>query len=79
MTPIEILLVEDNPADADLTAETIEATREAEDQWVDHVNEVADRTLYPAANSWYMGANIPGKKREQLWVASRVSDFSIAC
>ena len=43
--------------------ETIEATREAEDQWVDHVNEVADRTLYPAANSWYMGANIPGKPR----------------
>jgi cyclohexanone monooxygenase len=41
--------------------ETIEATREAEEQWVKHVNEVADRTLYPAANSWYMGANIPGK------------------
>jgi cyclohexanone monooxygenase len=43
--------------------ETIEATREAEEQWVKHVNEVADRTLYPAANSWYMGANIPGKPR----------------
>ncbi|RYI16130.1 MAG: NAD(P)/FAD-dependent oxidoreductase, partial [Acetobacteraceae bacterium] len=43
--------------------ETIEATREAEGQWVEHVNEVADRTLYPAANSWYMGANILGKPR----------------
>ena len=31
--------------------------------WVAHVNEVADRTLYPLANSWYMGANIPGKPR----------------
>jgi len=40
---------------------TMEAKREAEDNWVAHVNEVAHRTLYPQANSWYMGANIPGK------------------
>jgi cyclohexanone monooxygenase len=43
--------------------ETIEAEREAEDKWVVHVNEVAHGTLYPQANSWYMGANIPGKPR----------------
>ena len=43
--------------------ETMEATKEAEDQWVAHVNEVAQTTLYPQANSWYMGANIPGKPR----------------
>ncbi len=41
----------------------IEANVEAEDEWVDHVNQVADLTLYPHANSWYLGANIPGKKR----------------
>jgi len=41
----------------------IEPTVEAEDNWVAHVNEVAHRTLYPQANSWYMGANIPGKPR----------------
>jgi cyclohexanone monooxygenase len=41
----------------------IEATQEAEDNWVDHVNELAHRTLYPHANSWYMGANVPGKPR----------------
>ena len=41
----------------------MEAEREAEDKWVAHVNEVAARTLYPQANSWYMGANIPGKPR----------------
>ena len=41
--------------------QSIEATLEAEDQWVAHVNEVADFTLYPLANSWYIGANIPGK------------------
>jgi cyclohexanone monooxygenase len=43
--------------------QTIEATREAEERWVAHVNEVAQQTLYPQANSWYMGANIPGKVR----------------
>jgi cyclohexanone monooxygenase len=44
-------------------AERIEATVAAEDKWVAHVNEVAHGTLYPQANSWYMGANIPGKPR----------------
>ena len=41
----------------------MEATSEAEEKWVAHVNEVAQMTLYPQANSWYMGANIPGKPR----------------
>jgi cyclohexanone monooxygenase len=43
--------------------DTMEATQEAEDKWVAHVNQVAHTTLYPQANSWYMGANIPGKPR----------------
>jgi cyclohexanone monooxygenase len=47
----------------DSALDTMEATREAEDKWVAHVNEVAYTTLYPQANSWYMGANIPGKPR----------------
>ena len=41
----------------------IEATTEAEDDWVDHVNEIADSTLFPTCNSWYLGANVPGKPR----------------
>jgi cyclohexanone monooxygenase len=41
----------------------IEPTPNAETDWVHHVNQVADSTLYPLANSWYMGANIPGKPR----------------
>jgi len=41
----------------------MEAQQEAEDRWVEHVNEVADATLFPRANSWYTGANIPGKPR----------------
>ncbi len=41
----------------------IEATIEAEDGWVAHVNDVGNTTLYPRADSWYVGANIPGKPR----------------
>lgn len=41
----------------------IEATVAAENKWVDHVNKVADSTLSPSCNSWYLGANIPGKPR----------------
>ena len=41
----------------------IEATAEAQDAWVAHVNEVAEGTLFPLANSWYLGANVPGKPR----------------
>lgn len=41
----------------------IEATEAAQDEWVSHVNEVADTTVYPLANSWYIGANVPGKPR----------------
>ena len=43
--------------------ETIEPELEAENAWVQHVNDVAFQTLMPLANSWYMGANIPGKPR----------------
>jgi cyclohexanone monooxygenase len=41
----------------------IEAEEADESKWVDHVNDVANRTLYPQADSWYTGANIPGKPR----------------
>jgi len=41
----------------------IEATVEAQDAWVDHVNMIADFTLFPSCNSWYLGANVPGKPR----------------
>jgi cyclohexanone monooxygenase len=43
--------------------DAIEATPQAEDMWVAHVNEVANMTLYPQANSWYVGANVEGKAR----------------
>jgi cyclohexanone monooxygenase len=42
---------------------SIEPTQAAEDFWVDHNAEVGNGTLYPLANSWYMGSNVPGKPR----------------
>ncbi len=39
----------------------VEPTSEAEDDWVEHSQEVAYATLFPESATWYMGANIPGK------------------
>jgi len=44
----------------------IEATPEAQEQWVAHVNEIVSGTLMTSANSWYMSANIAGKPRAFL-------------
>jgi len=41
----------------------VEPTEAAEAMWVQHVADIGDSTLYPLANSWYVGANIPGKPR----------------
>jgi len=44
----------------------IEAEPAAEEAWRKAILEMADMTLFPKADSWYMGANIPGKPREML-------------
>jgi cation diffusion facilitator CzcD-associated flavoprotein CzcO len=44
----------------------IEATPDAQEQWVAHVNETVSETLMTSANSWYMSANIEGKPRAFL-------------
>jgi cation diffusion facilitator CzcD-associated flavoprotein CzcO len=57
----------------------IEPMRQAQDAWVDHVNEVASMTLYPKANSWYLGANVPGKPRVFMPYAGGVGAYRIKC
>lgn len=57
----------------------IEAELEAEDAWVEHVNEVANRTLYPSAASWYMGANVPGKPRVFMPYIGGVQNYRAKC
>lgn len=46
--------------------ERIEATEEAQDSWAQHATDVAMETLFVNADSWWMGANIPGKARQLL-------------
>ena len=57
----------------------IEPTHEAQDTWVEHVNAVASGTLLPSANSWYMGANIPGKPRLFMPYAGGVGAYREKC
>ena len=59
--------------------DSIEADRDAENNWVEHVNEVAFKTLYPSANSWYMGANIPGKPRVFMPYIGGVGNYRQTC
>jgi cation diffusion facilitator CzcD-associated flavoprotein CzcO len=54
--------------------ECIEPTQQAAEKWRDQVFEASQRTLYPKTDSWYMGANIPGKRREPLvWLGGMPS------
>ena len=56
-----------------------EATEAAERSWTDHVNQVANRTLYPRAKSWYTGANVPGKPRIFMPYVGGVGEFRRRC
>ncbi len=56
-----------------------EATREAEEIWRDQVQTTASMTLFPRADSWYMGANIPGKPREMLNWPGGLQTYITAC
>ncbi|MEV0390341.1 NAD(P)/FAD-dependent oxidoreductase [Nonomuraea sp. NPDC050643] len=58
---------------------TIDADPLAEDAWVEHVNEVAGYTLFPRADSWYLGANIPGKPRVFMPYAGGVGAYRVLC
>jgi cyclohexanone monooxygenase len=58
---------------------TIEADAKAETDWVAHGNHVAHKTLYPQANSWYMGANIPGKPRVFMPYIGGVDAYADKC
>jgi cyclohexanone monooxygenase len=58
---------------------TIETTPAAESEWSAHVVEVGDGTLYPLADSWYTGANIPGKPRAFTPYVGGVGNYRETC
>jgi cyclohexanone monooxygenase len=57
----------------------IEPTAEAEERWVEHVREAAEKTLHPRASTWYVGANVPGKPRVFLPYIGGVGRYRQAC
>ena len=57
----------------------IEAEPQAQEAWVKHVNDVADATLYPLANSWYIGANIPGKPKVFMPYVGGFTGYKAKC
>jgi cyclohexanone monooxygenase len=58
---------------------SISAIQDAEDNWVTHVSEVANMTLFPHANSWYIGANVPGKARIFMPYLGGVGVYAETC
>jgi cation diffusion facilitator CzcD-associated flavoprotein CzcO len=57
----------------------IAATPQAEEKWVQHLDESARRTILYDTNSWFMGANIPGKKRAILLYAGNAATYRKEC
>src|SRR5229473_4363974 len=57
----------------------VESTVAAEEAWRAQVLALADATLFPRADSWYLGANIPGKPREMLSFAGGLSTYMAKC
>jgi cyclohexanone monooxygenase len=60
-------------------AGTVDAQAAAQEAWVAHVAEAAHGTLFPQANSWYMGSNIPGKPRVFLPYIGGVGPYRRKC
>ena len=58
---------------------SIAPTLQAEQEWVDHSNEIASYTLLTDTESWFMGANIPGKTRALLLYANTVPEYRKRC
>ena len=57
----------------------IEPIIDSENKWMDHVEEIAAETLRYSCNSWYVGANIPGKKRVFLPYAGGLPQYTDKC
>ncbi|ABM93860.1 flavin-containing monooxygenase [Methylibium petroleiphilum] len=58
---------------------SIEPSAEAEAKWVAHHDELANLTLVPKTNSWYMGSNVKGKPRRLLAYAGGAGTYRAKC
>jgi cyclohexanone monooxygenase len=57
--------------------ESIEATKEAEEQWTQTCANIAEMTLFPKAQSWIFGANIPGKKNTVYFYLGGLKNIAV--
>lgn len=57
----------------------IDVKKEAEQEWTDEVGAIANMTVIPYAKSWYMGANIPGKRVESLFYIGGIPRYRQKC
>ncbi len=57
----------------------MDAQADAQQRWVAHVNAAADRTLFPKADSWFLGANIPGKPRVFMPYVAKIGVYRREC
>jgi cation diffusion facilitator CzcD-associated flavoprotein CzcO len=57
----------------------VEAEAGAEAKWTAHVNEIAEKTIFMKADSWYLGANIPGKPRVFMPYVGGVGEYRKKC
>ena len=55
--------------------QSVEPTVEARDAWVGTCREIADMTLFPKAESWIFGANIPGKKNAVMFYMAGIGNY----
>ena len=58
---------------------TIAPTEQAEEEWAIHNEQSANLTLFPQANSWYIGANVPGKPRTFMAYVGGVDVYRHLC
>lgn len=57
----------------------VEATKEKQDEWVEHHDSLANATLLVTTNSWYNGANVKGKPRRFLSYTGGVGTYRQHC
>ena len=59
--------------------QSIEPTLDAEEEWASHNEAIANLTLFPQADSWYIGANVPGKPRTFMAYVGGVDVYRVLC
>ncbi|PSN68744.1 FAD/NAD(P)-binding domain-containing protein, partial [Corynespora cassiicola Philippines] len=60
-------------------ANSIEATRDAEIEWKTHLNTLVEGTLFPYTDSWWNGADVPGKKKEMIAYIAGIKHYEAKC